>query len=924
MSVDGNAGNFIASLRCLPRYVNKDLCIACGICTSYCPVSIKDQFNESLSSTKAIHVDYQQAIPAACHVDEDVCLFLTRRECKQCERVCLAKAIDFKQHPQNIDINVGAVILSPGFGRIEKKVLCKYGYGISSDVMTGMEFERITSASGPFMGEIVRPSDGRHPERIAFLQCIGSRDLPSGNGYCSSVCCMYAIKEALVAKDHAPNIDIAIFYMDMRTQGKEFDYARIRAQEKGIRFIRSRIGCVQARDKVLEVFYVNEQGKHIREDFDMIVLPEGLESPKDAKLLAEAARIDLNNYDFCMTSSYAPLETNRSGIFVAGAFQGPKDVPDSVTDASGAAALVSELLCKARDTQVKARIYPEEKEIEKELRIGVFICSCGSNIGGVVDVPAVARYVAGLENVVVVDTNLYSCAQNTQEAITEKIKVNQLNRVVVAACTPRTHEPLFQETLKNAGLNRCLFEMANIRDHCSWVHANTPDEATEKSKDLVRMAVAKASLLQPMSEQEIPVIPKALVVGGGISGMTAALSIVRQGFECYLVEKSHQLGGNIKRLRYLITGDDPGRIFSDLESDVRSNPLIHIYENALIENITGYIGNFATTLQMPEHSEILEHGVVIIATGGMPYEPRQYLYGKSKQVVTQLELEEMIAGSKGLKNVHDIVMIQCVGSRGEDLSYCSKVCCIQAIKNALKILEYNPAANITILYRDMRTYGFNEDYYQSAREKGVNFIRFNKDYPPEVIEKDGFVNVDIFDKRLGAKLSIKPDLIVLSVGITPAPAQDLARILKLPVTRDGFFLEAHPKLRPVEFSVEGIYLCGAAHSPKPVSESIAQAKAAAGKACVPLVRGFVSAEPIVSSIDMDACIGCGICESLCPYAAISMIKVGKRKKAETIPASCKGCGICASHCPTFAISMAGFTNEQILSQIHTFGDSQTV
>lgn len=924
MSVDGNAGNFIASLRCLPRYVNKDLCIACGICTSYCPVSIKDQFNESLSSTKAIHVDYQQAIPAAYHVDEDVCLFLTRRECKQCERVCLAKAIDFKQHPQNIDINVGAVILSPGFGRIEKKVLCKYGYGISSDVMTGMEFERITSASGPFMGEIVRPSDGRHPERIAFLQCIGSRDLPSGNGYCSSVCCMYAIKEALVAKDHAPNIDIAIFYMDMRTQGKEFDYARIRAQEKGIRFIRSRIGCVQARDKVLEVFYVNEQGKHIREDFDMIVLPEGLESPKDAKLLAEAARIDLNNYDFCMTSSYAPLETNRSGIFVAGAFQGPKDVPDSVTDASGAAALVSELLCKARDTQVKARIYPEEKEIEKELRIGVFICSCGSNIGGVVDVPAVARYVAGLENVVVVDTNLYSCAQNTQEAITEKIKVNQLNRVVVAACTPRTHEPLFQETLKNAGLNRCLFEMANIRDHCSWVHANTPDEATEKSKDLVRMAVAKASLLQPMSEQEIPVIPKALVVGGGISGMTAALSIVRQGFECYLVEKSHQLGGNIKRLRYLITGDDPGRIFSDLESDVRSNPLIHIYENALIENITGYIGNFATTLQMPEHSEILEHGVVIIATGGMPYEPRQYLYGKSKQVVTQLELEEMIAGSKGLKNVHDIVMIQCVGSRGEDLSYCSKVCCIQAIKNALKILEYNPAANITILYRDMRTYGFNEDYYQSAREKGVNFIRFNKDYPPEVIEKDGFVNVDIFDKRLGAKLSIKPDLIVLSVGITPAPAQDLARILKLPVTRDGFFLEAHPKLRPVEFSVEGIYLCGAAHSPKPVSESIAQAKAAAGKACVPLVRGFVSAEPIVSSIDMDACIGCGICESLCPYAAISMIKVGKRKKAETIPASCKGCGICASHCPTFAISMAGFTNEQILSQIHTFGDSQTV
>jgi heterodisulfide reductase subunit A len=417
------------------------------------------------------------------------------------------------------------------------------------------------------------------------------------------------------------------------------------------------------------------------------------------------------------------------------------------------------------------------------------------------------------------------------------------------------------------------------------------------------------------------VIPKALVIGGGISGMTAALSIARQGFECYLVEKSHQLGGNIKRLRYLITGDDPGRIFSDLESDVRSNPLIHVYENAVIENITGYIGNFATSLQMPEHSEILEHGIVVIATGGMPYEPKQYLYGKSKQVVTQLELEEMIAGGKGLKNVHDIVMIQCVGSRGEDLSYCSKVCCIQAIKNALKILEYSPSANITILYRDMRTYGFNEDYYQLAREKGVNFIRFEKDYPPEVTEKDGFINVDIFDRILGTKLSIKPDLIVLSVGITPAPAQDLAKILKIPLTRDGFFLEAHPKLRPIEFSVEGIYLCGAAHSPKPVSESIAQAKAAAGKACVPLSKGFVAVEPIVSSVDMDACIGCRICESLCPYSAIRMIKVGKRKKAETISASCKGCGICASHCPAMAISMAGFTNEQILSQIHTFGNS---
>jgi heterodisulfide reductase subunit A len=919
MSVAGKAGNFIARIRRLPRYVDENRCTACGTCTNYCPVPVEDTYNQGLQSTKALRIDYQQAIPAAFHVDANACLFLTKQECKQCERVCLANAIDFKQQPQEIDLNVGAIILSPGFGRIDKNVLSRYGYGVYPDVVTGMEFERLTSVSGPTMGEIVRPSDGKHPHRIAFFQCIGSRDLPSGNGYCSSVCCMYAIKEALVAKDHDPAMDITIFYMDMRTQGKEFDYSRIRAREKGVRFVKSRVAGVQARDKSLEVSYVNYHGKHIRETFGMIILPEGLESPEDSKFLAAACRIELDHYEFCRTHCYAPLETSRPGIYVAGAFQGPKDVPESVTDASGAAAIAAEVLGEAKWTRVVARTYPAETEIEEEPRIGVFVCACGSNIAGVVDVPAVAQYAANLEGVVFTDTNLYSCAQNTQEEITEKIKINRLNRVVVAACTPRTHEPLFQETLRHAGLNPSLFEMANIRDHCSWVHTNCPEEATEKSKDLVKMAVAKARLLQPLREQKLPVIPSALVIGGGISGMTAALSIAGQGFECYLVERSSKLGGNLRQLRYLLSGDDPKQILKKYEMDVRSNPLIRIYTDANIENISGYIGNFTTSLRVPEGTEILGHGVVVLATGGTPYTPKQYQYGKSNQVITQFELEEKMAGRAGIDDLDEIVMIQCVGSRGQDLPYCSKVCCSQAVKNALKILDLNPGANIIILFRDMRTYGAMEDYYQIARDKGVNFIHFDKESCPEVTEENGSIKVEFFDTILGEKISLEPNLVILSVGIVPAQVEELVKILKTPLTQDGFFLEAHPKLKPVELSVDGIYLCGVAHSPKPVAEAIAQAKAAAGKACIPLSRGFVTVDPIISSISLDTCIGCGICESLCPYAAIRMVKKGKKKKAETISASCKGCGICASHCPTFAISMNGFTNEQIIAQINAFG-----
>ena len=514
---------------------------------------------------------------------------------------------------------------------------------------------------------------------------------------------------------------------------------------------------------------------------------------------------------------------------------------------------------------------------------------------------------------------MYSCSQDAQHILKEKIKEHNLNRVIVSACTPRTHEPLFQETLRDTGLNRALFEMVNIRDQCSWVHAGEPEEATEKAKELVRMAVAKASLSQPLPEQQIPVIPRALVIGGGISGMTAALSMADQGFETFLVEKSDKLGGNLRNVSALLSGEDPRKIVKEVEKKITSNDLIQVYTGAEIESVSGYVGNFTTNISSALGIQVIEHGVIIIATGGHPYEPKQYCYETSGQVITQIELEDAISSGTLEKDFQQVVMIQCVGSRGDDLSYCSKVCCGQAVKNALRILDKYPNANIYILYRDIRTYGFMEDYYKQAREKGVVFVHYDKEKAPVATDTDGKLSVTFFDEILDDDITLEPDLLVLSVGIVPNDVDSLSKLLKVPVTKDNFFLEAHVKLRPVEFAVDGIFMCGLAHSPKPVNESIAQAKSAAGKAALPLAKGVVSVAPIVSKVNPEICIGCGICVSLCPYQAIQMVKAGKKKKAETISASCKGCGICASHCPTLAISMGGFTNEQIRSQIKAFG-----
>jgi heterodisulfide reductase subunit A len=924
--VTGVAGNFIAKVQTRPRYVDNTKCTGCGFCSPYCPVTIPNPYDQNLSPKKAIDILYTQAVPSTYYVDPEHCLFLKNKECKQCTKACQAEAIDFNRKSEVEDYKVGAVILSPGFKDINPALLSDYLYGKSPNVVTGVEFERISSASGPYQGKISRPSDLEKPQKIAFIQCAGSRSSVSGNSYCSSVCCKYAVKDAIVALEHEPDLDITIFFMDMRMYGKGLDAFYERAREAGIKFVRSRISEINREEtEDLTIKYIEEDGALKQETFNLVVLPTGLEPSQGTFELAKACRTTLNKYGFCSTDLFTPVFTSREGIFVAGSFREPVALPDSVIQASGAAAEAAELLTQARGTMIREKEFIEElAPSDEERRVGVFVCRCGKNIAGVVDTTDVQKYAAGLPDVVMSTENLYSCSEDAQTIIAERISAEKLNRVVVAACTPRTHEPLFQETAREAGLNKCLFEMVNIRDQCSWVHSHEKEEATKKAKDLVRMAVAKAQLIQPLDELIINVIPTALIIGGGLSGLITALSIAGQGFECYLVERNKELGGNARNLHYTLNGNDPKAYLKQIIDRVKADENIKVYTSAEIQTVDGFVGNFRTILTTGNNDENIElqHGAIVLATGAKPFIPKEYLFDKNKNVILQSTLESKLA--RGIFEPQDddtAVMIQCVGSRNKERQYCSSICCGMAVKNALKIKELNPKTNVYILYRDMMMYGFLEEYYTLARNSGIIFIRYDRHNMPEVAESGGKLTVTVKDKILGVNVTINANLIALSTAIVPDRDEKLEKTLSVPRSSEGFYLESHVQLKPVDSYIDGIYICGMSHFPKNINDSIAQAKAAASKAGMLLSRGHVKAEPIVSSCDADKCIGCTLCTHFCPYSAIQMVKAEKGKKADIIVAACKGCGVCASYCPTKAISMGRFTDEQINAQIEAFGES---
>ena len=917
--VSGEAGNFIVKIRKKTLHINPDKCTGCGVCGKECPIEAIDSFNEGLAKYSATSVKYPQAVPLVYAINKDICI-----GCGICQGVCKAKAVDYDREDELLEINIGAIILAPGFDEWVPKEANLYGYGTYKNVVTSIEFERILSASGPYAGRVLRPSDGDVPEKVAFLQCIGSRDYTGkGKPYCSSVCCMYTAKEAVIAHEHMHQIKPTIFSMDVRAYGKDFDKYIIRAQEEyGVEYIRSRISSITEvpETKDLRIRYETEDGKIIEDDYNMVVLAVGLNPPNHAKYLAEKFNIELNEFGFAKTEIFNPVQTSRSGIYACGAFSSPKDIPDTVTQASAAAGCVNQLLYEKRGSLITEKTLPPEIYVYGQPpRIGVFICHCGINIGGFVDVPEVTKYARELPNVVLADRNLYTCSADTQTIIKDKINEYHLNRVIVASCTPRTHEPLFQETIREAGLNRYLFQMANIRDQCSWVHMNQPEEATQKAKDLVRMAVNKAREIEPIERIRLAIIPKALVIGGGISGMVAALNFATQGYETLLVEKEADLGGIARNIYHTLEGGNVQDFSSKIINKIKSNKYIHTFTNAEIENVSGYIGNFKTSIIHGRDKERVEfdHGVVIVATGAKEYQPKEYLFGQNEDVILQSEFEKLISTSDKLKSKKSIVMIQCVGSRNEEHPYCSKMCCAEAIKNALLAKEKYPDIEITILFRDIRTYGFKEKYYRIAREKGIIFLRYDEEEIPKVDLKDSQLIIEVVTPRKD-KININSDLLVLSAGIYSEREEneELAKMLKIPLNDDNFFLEAHVKLRPVDFATEGVFVAGLAHCPKTIEDSIAQANAAVSRACTILSKEEIEAEGKTAMIIPERCIGCGMCVENCAYNAIELIDDRRfGRVAQINQALCKGCGACSGNCRCAAIDVLGFTGEQIFAMI---------
>ncbi len=907
------------------------------------PAKRVNNFDEVISKT--FTEDQAQKEAARC-LNCGVC-----SECMECVTACAElMAVDHEMEEETLELDVGAVIVATGFDQVDPSVKTEYGWERYPNIISGLEFERMMNASGPFGGHIQRISDGKDPKRIAFIQCVGSRDEKVGNPYCSTVCCMYSTKEAVITKEHSPDADISIFYMDMRAMGKEFDdYVNRAKSDYGVNYIRSRVAEIsETTDHNPVVHFVTEDIEYQEQEFDLVILAMGMYPPdagRESKL-SDILEIETDDYNFIKTGLLQPLRTSKEGIYVCGALSGPKDIPESVAQASGAASKAEGVIASQHGGKIPQfeleTSFPEEiDDSDQEPRVGVFVCHCGINIAGVVDVEAVENYAKTIPGVAYAECNIYTCSQDTQELIKQKIQEHNLNRVVVAACTPRTHEPLFRNTIRECGLNPYLFEMVNIRDQCSWVHMHEPVESTEKAKDLVRMGVAKARLLTPLKRPLIDINHDALVIGGGLAGMTAALELAHLGFNVHFVEKEPELGGNFRKIFTLPDGTDPRKKTFERIDEVMENENIQVYTDTELLEVNGYIGNFESKLlhhitATESQESVINHGVIIVATGADEYKPTEYLYGESDRVITQFELERMLtkdidpkeedskvtkltALASKLSSLKNVVMIQCVGARDEEHPNCSKVCCVQALKNALLLKSQYPDINIYILYKDIRTYGLNEDLYRRVSEQGVHFIRYDDENKPEVRKGTTTLKVSLTDPVLQQNLMLRPDLVVISAGVVPNKDNDkLSKMLKVPLSKDGFFLEAHMKLRPLDFATDGIFLCGLAHSPKSIDEALSEAAGTAARAATILTRSTIEGEGIVSSINEEICKGCGICVLNCPYNAIELDE--EKSKAKVTEILCKGCGVCVASCPQQAVSIGFFDDEQILAQVRALAE----
>lgn len=914
-----------------------DICQVCGACVSVCPVDflniaaltdkeprpLQNTFNERLNGRKPVNIFYPQAVPRVPVIDGESCVHLNTGACGTCASICGVGAIHYDHRREEVTVSVGSVIFSPGIEVFDARLRGEFGYGLYKNVVTSIEFERLLSASGPTSGTVARPGDGKHPRKIAWIQCVGSRDASCGRDYCSSVCCMYATKEAFIAREHDNTIEPTIFYIDMRAFGKNFDDYITRAEAHRVRLVRAMVSRI-FEDPVsgdLELRYVDSEGTRHRETFEMVVLSVGIQVPQTVRDLAGRLDIRLDGYGFVATDGYRPLATSRPGIFVSGAVAGPKDIPETVCEASAAAEAASAPLSSARGSLITPEVLPPERQPAEgeELRVGVFICHCGTNIASVVDVDAVTAYARTLPGVVYAEHPLYTCSQDSQERMKAIIEEHRLNRVVTSACSPSTHEPLFMSTLRQAGINKYFFDMANIRDQCSWVHPDEPALATEKAKRLTRMAVANASAAQPLAEREFEVDSRLLVVGGGVAGMTAAVEAARQGFGVYLVERRAELGGQVRRLARGLDGRPFADFLEELEARVRGDERIKVFISSEVVEQSGFVGAFTTEIVMPSGgTRTLKHGAILIATGAEEHRPEIYGLGSCDRVMTQTDFEQALEERREGWEKLKVVMLQCAGSRdAEHLPYCSRICCNQAVKNARRLKRLHPQARIDILYRDMRCYGLTEKEYGLARREGVNFVRYDPETnAPQVNVTEDMVEIRVADPSIRETLRFSPDLLVLSTGMRAEEAEDLASMLRVPRNANGFFIEAHAKLRPVDLPSEGLYMAGTAHGPKSSSEAMVQAQAAVARAATLLSRRSMKMSAIVSVVDPTNCAVCLTCVRACPYGVPF---INEQHSAEINPALCQGCGICVAECPAKTIHLGRYDDGNLEAKIKAYG-----
>ena len=921
LQVRGKAGDFRVLLSRAPRYVDPGRCTGCGECVRVCPGKIPDPYNLGLSRTKAIHVPFPQAVPQAAYISREACRVFQDKPCEACLKVCEAQAIDLHQVPHEWEQAAGVVILAGGAVPAPGTDFPGYEH---PDVVTSIEFERLLSATGPHAGKLLRPSDQTPPGRIAFIQCVGSRDLrPGSEPYCSGFCCMAALKEALVAQEiSSMEVEAAIFYLDIRAQGKGYEGYLERARERGVRLVRSRVTGVNPQPEGgIALRYTDARGRPREELFDLAVLAVGLRPGKDLPGWASRLGVALNEHGFIESSPLMPVCTAREGLLVCGTAREPMDIPEAVATGAAAAAVASQILTVApRSWAPPVRLPEPGLETGHPPKIGVFLCHCGTNIAKTIDLPKLEAAVRQMPGVVHVEEDIFACSVESTNRMIETIRTLELSRVVVAACTPLTHEAVFRRVVAAAGLNPGYFVMANLREQCAWVHQAEPEAALTKARDLMAMAVRRSWALTPIRLQSFPVIPRALALGGGVAGMSAALTLANQGFHTYLIERDRQLGGLTRRRFFTLEGPDPQEFLQELQAAVYLHPNVEVLTRTEMVRLEGHVGQFRTTVHRRTQEGIqerrLEHGVVVAATGGREFLPQgRHLYGEDPRVLTQWELEAKInAWDLDLPDVRRVVMIQCVGSREPEHPYCSRVCCSQALKNALLLKDRYPLIKITVLYRDLRAYGFRESYYQQAKARGVEFIPLEPERPPRLTApRRRALTVWVWDELLGREVALRADLVILSAGVEPAQgSEQVARQLGIPRTLGGFFLEAHQKLRPVDTATEGVFICGLAHYPKSLGETVAQAQAAAGRAAGILFQEELLTGELTASIAPEQCRRCLACVEVCPYGAVRLADGGFPAVQTEV---CRGCGICAAECPGEAIRMSRATDAELSAQI---------